>query len=90
MALVFRAHLHKFLADSFSYAILRAIHICATVGRHCQFFSAHFLRSKCYSYPQEHIIIIIYLTASELTPGGSSTATIYTQTVHRIQRTKHT
>ena len=36
------------------------------------------------------IIIIIYLTASGLTPGGSSTATIYTQTVHRIQRTKHT
>jgi hypothetical protein len=25
-----------------------------------------------------------------LTPGGSSTAHIYTQTVHRIQRTVHT
>jgi len=53
--LVFRAHLHNFLTDSFYYAILRAIHICATIGRHCQFFSAHFLRSKCYPYLQEHI-----------------------------------
>jgi hypothetical protein len=25
-----------------------------------------------------------------LTPGGSSTVHIYTQTVHRIQRTEHT
>jgi hypothetical protein len=31
-----------------------------------------------------------YLTAVELTPGGSSTVHIYTQTVHRIQRTEHT
>jgi len=54
IALVFRAHLHYFLADSFYNAILRAIHICATIGRHCPFFSAHFLRSKCYPYLQEH------------------------------------
>ena len=32
----------------------------------------------------------IYLAAIGLTPGGSSTAHIYTQTVHRIQRTEHT
>jgi lipopolysaccharide/colanic/teichoic acid biosynthesis glycosyltransferase len=36
------------------------------------------------------IIIIIILTAIELTPGGSSTVHIYTQTVHKIQRTEHT
>jgi hypothetical protein len=30
-----------------------------------------------------------YLTAIGLTPSGSSTAHIYTQTVHRIQRTEH-
>ena len=46
--------MHYFLADSFYHAILRAIHICVTIGRHCQFFSAHFLRSKCYPYLQEH------------------------------------
>jgi hypothetical protein len=33
---------------------------------------------------------MIYLTAVGLTPGGSSTAHIYTQTIHRIQRTEHT
>jgi hypothetical protein len=32
----------------------------------------------------------IYLTAVRLTPGGSSTVHIYTQTTHRIQRTEHT
>ena len=32
----------------------------------------------------------IYLAAIGLTPGGSGTAHIYTQTVHRIQRTEHT
>jgi hypothetical protein len=40
-----------------------------------------------------HLLILyiyIYLTAIGLTPGGSSTAHIYTQTVHRIQRTEHT
>ena len=37
-----------------------------------------------------NIIIIIYLIANGLTPGGSSAATIYTQTVHKIQRTKRT
>jgi hypothetical protein len=31
-----------------------------------------------------------YLTAIGLTPGGSSTVHIYTQTVHRAQRTEHT
>jgi hypothetical protein len=36
------------------------------------------------------IIIIIYLLITMgLTPGGSSTVHIYTQTVHRIQRTEH-
>jgi hypothetical protein len=32
----------------------------------------------------------IYLAAIGLTPGDSSTVHIYTQTVHRIQRTEHT
>jgi hypothetical protein len=32
------------------------------------------------------IYIYIYLTAIGLTPGGSSTAHIYTQTIHIIQR----
>jgi len=36
------------------------------------------------------IIYDIYLAAIGLTPGGSSTAHIYTQAVHRIQRTEHT
>jgi hypothetical protein len=31
-----------------------------------------------------------YLTVIWLTPSGSSTVHIYTQTVHRIQRTEHT
>jgi hypothetical protein len=31
-----------------------------------------------------------YLTAIGLTPVGSSTVHIYTQTVHRIQKTEHT
>jgi hypothetical protein len=31
-----------------------------------------------------------YLNAIGLTPGGSSTVHIYTQAVHRIQRTEHT
>jgi hypothetical protein len=34
--------------------------------------------------------IYIYMTAIGLTPGGSSIAHIYTQTVHRVQRTEHT
>jgi hypothetical protein len=37
----------------------------------------------------EIIIIIYLLTAIVLTPGGNSTVHIYTQTVHRIQRTEH-
>jgi hypothetical protein len=36
------------------------------------------------------IISYIYLTAVGLTPSGSSTVHIYTQTAHRIQRTEHT
>jgi hypothetical protein len=34
--------------------------------------------------------IRVYLTAIGLTPGGSSTVHIYTQTVHRMQRREHT
>jgi hypothetical protein len=34
--------------------------------------------------------IIIIITAIGLTPGGSSTVRIYTQTEHRIKRTEHT
>jgi hypothetical protein len=37
-----------------------------------------------------YIYIYIYLTAIWLTPGGSRTAHIYTQTVHRIHRTELT
>jgi hypothetical protein len=37
-----------------------------------------------------YIYLFIYLTAIGLTPGGSSTAHIYTKTIHRIQRTEHT
>jgi hypothetical protein len=36
------------------------------------------------------IIIYLFLTTIGLTPGGSSTVHIYTQTEHRIQRTEHT
>jgi hypothetical protein len=36
------------------------------------------------------IYYIIYLTVIALTPGGSSTEHIYTQTIHRIQRMEHT
>jgi hypothetical protein len=37
-----------------------------------------------------YIYIYIFLTAIGLTPGGSSTVHIYTQIIHRIQRTEHT
>jgi hypothetical protein len=37
-----------------------------------------------------YYVLYYYLTAIGLTPGGSSTVHIYTQTVHRIQRTEHT
>ena len=40
-------------------------------------------------YGLDLYIWYIYLAAIGLTPGGSSTAHIYTQTVHRIQRTEH-
>jgi len=33
---------------------------------------------------------MIYLTAIGLTPGGSSTVHIYTQTIHRTSQTKNT
>jgi hypothetical protein len=33
-----------------------------------------------------YIYIYIYITAIALTPGGSSTSHIYTQTIHKIQR----
>jgi hypothetical protein len=36
------------------------------------------------------ILVYIYLTTIGLTHGGSSTAHIYTQTIHRIQRMEHT
>jgi hypothetical protein len=36
------------------------------------------------------IYIYIYLTAIGLIPGGGKTVHIYTQTIHRIQRTEHT
>jgi hypothetical protein len=35
-------------------------------------------------------ILYLFLTAIGLTAGGSSTAHIYTQTVHIIHRTEHT
>jgi uncharacterized membrane protein YqaE (UPF0057 family) len=45
---------------------------------------------RSYSFPAYvwyiYILVFIYLTAVGLTPGGSSTVHIYTQTVHRIQR----
>jgi hypothetical protein len=37
-----------------------------------------------------YLFIYLFLTPIGLTPGGSSTVRIYTQTVHRIQRTEHT
>jgi hypothetical protein len=37
-------------------------------------------------FNQQIIIIIIIIIAIGLTPGGSSTAHIYTQTVHTIQQ----
>jgi hypothetical protein len=32
----------------------------------------------------------MYLTEVGLTPGGRRTVHIYTQTIHRVQRTEHT
>jgi hypothetical protein len=37
-----------------------------------------------------YLLYVFVLTAVGLTPGGSSTVHIYTQTVHRIQRTEDT
>jgi hypothetical protein len=34
--------------------------------------------------------IYLFFTAIGLTPGGSSTVHIYTQTVHKTQRTEYT
>jgi hypothetical protein len=56
-------------------------------------FRCMYLASCTVYYPDQQtykIYIYIYLTAIGLTPGGSSTVHIYTQTVHRIQRTEHT
>jgi hypothetical protein len=39
---------------------------------------------------QGNDMIYIYLTANRLIPSGSSTAHMYTQTIHRIQRTERT
>jgi hypothetical protein len=36
------------------------------------------------------LFLLLFITAFGLTPGGSSTVHIYTQTVHRTQRTEHT
>jgi hypothetical protein len=36
------------------------------------------------------LFIYLFLNAIVLTPGGSTTAHIYTQTEHRIHRTQHT
>jgi hypothetical protein len=43
-----------------------------------------------YYYYYYYYYYYLFLTAIGLTPGGSSTVHIYTQTVHRIQRTEHT
>jgi hypothetical protein len=40
--------------------------------------------------PGKSFRITLYLTAIGLTPDGSSTVHIYTQTLHRIHRTEHT
>jgi hypothetical protein len=45
----------NFLADSFYYAFLGAMHICATIGHHCQFFPTPSHRSKYCPYLQERI-----------------------------------
>jgi hypothetical protein len=36
------------------------------------------------------IYVCMYVSAVGLTPGGSSTAHIYPQTIHRMQRMEHT
>jgi hypothetical protein len=43
-----------------------------------------------YRFDYYYYYYYYYLTAVSLTPGVSSTEHIYTQTVHRIQRTEHT
>jgi hypothetical protein len=43
-----------------------------------------------YPIQNKDYFIYIYITTIGLTPGGSSTAHIYTQTMHRIQRTEQT
>jgi hypothetical protein len=50
----------------------------------------HISLSSCVFYYYYYYYYYYYLTAIELKPGGSSTVHIYTQTVHRIQRTEHT
>jgi hypothetical protein len=41
-------------------------------------------------YDTIYDMIYTYLTAIGLTTGGSSAAHIYTQTIHNVQRKKHT
>jgi hypothetical protein len=53
-------------------------------------FKTCFCVSDIMWYDMIYIYIYIYLTATGLTPDGSSTAHIYTQTIHRKKRTEHT
>jgi hypothetical protein len=40
--------------------------------------------------PRNRVILIYLLTAVGLTPGGSSTVHIYTQTIHRTKKKNNT
>jgi hypothetical protein len=68
--------------------------ILGTFQKQCSFGNRGLFDRKILSHShlvfQGFIYIYIYLTAIGLTPGGSSTVHIYTQTTHRIQRTEHT
>jgi hypothetical protein len=57
-------------------------HVTVYTADTCSYFTGIKLAGAYYYY--------YYLTVIGLTPGGSSTVYIYKQTVHRIQRTKHT
>jgi hypothetical protein len=57
----------------------------------CSLLRMNAVRQFRLLYPAtRHMFIYLFVTAIGLTPGGSSTVHIYTQTVHRIQRTEHT
>jgi uncharacterized integral membrane protein len=45
---------------------------------------------QCSVFSPSMTSLLFVLTSIGLTPGGNSTIHIYTQTVHRIQRTEHT